>query len=635
MLCKYGIIDRYMCGICGYVSKRKLEDDILGQMRDAMAHRGPNDAGIWQGQADLGYIGLAHRRLSILDLSDLGHQPMLSHDSDCIISYNGEVYNFLELRDELRNDGFSFKSECDTEVILAAYEKWGTDCFSHFNGMFGIAIWDKKEERLVLARDRMGKKPVYYYYNPSQEEFVFASELKPIMLYPNFKKEIKDKSIGEFLCNKYICPPNTIFENTFKLEPGRYLIYNNSGIRVERYWNVVERYNYLSEAVLSDKNEAINYLSDILDDSVKKRMIADVPVGTFLSGGIDSTLITAIAQQQSKQPIKSFSIGFFDKERNEAPYAKEIAKYIGTDHTELYVDDDTIQRLLIDLPTYYDEPFSDSSQLPMMLVSKLAADNVVVALSGDGGDELFCGYKMYDLTYIAQKFDWAGSMLHNLPAWGRWVEKIPPELRAFINNRNQNAKTQLFIDVVSEPVKNILINDGSFITKYDYESETTHIRNWQERRMLLDMMTYMPDDILMKADRAAMKYSLEVRCPILDYRFVEASMKVSHKLKYCRFDKKHILKEMTYRYVPKELLDRPKKGFGVPLRKWLRTSLRDNIAEFCREDALKKQGIFDVSEMKRLIETQAKSDKIQYSSILWSYYVFQRWYQQYIEDVWN
>ncbi len=624
-----------MCGICGYVAKQKISDDKLGQMRDTMIHRGPNDAGIWQGQEDLGYVGLAHRRLSILDLSELGHQPMLSDDLNYAITYNGEVYNYIELRDELRADGFSFKSECDTEVILAAYKKWGTDCFLHFNGMFGIAIWDRKEGRLVLARDRMGKKPVYYYYNAAQKDFVFASELKPIMLYPNFQKEIRKESIGEFLCNKYICPPNTIFENTFKLEPGRYLVYNENGIRVKRYWNIVERYDDLSEKTISDTDETISFLSDILGDSVKKRMVADVPVGTFLSGGIDSTLVTAIAQQQVNKPIKTFSIGFYDKERNEAPFAKEIASYIGTNHTELYVDDETVQKLLIDLPTYYDEPFSDSSQLPMMLVSKLAADNVVVALSGDGGDELFCGYKMYDLTYIAQKCDWVGGVLHNLPVREKWIGKIEPELRAFINNRERNYKTQLFIDVVSEPVSKILLNGDSFISKYNHECETTHIRNWQERRMLLDMMTYMPDDILMKTDRASMKYSLEVRCPILDYRFVEASMRISHGLKYCRFDKKHILKEMTYRYVPKELLDRPKKGFGVPLRKWLRTSLKENIAEYCRDDALVKQDIFDTGEMKHLIEMQAKSDKIQYSSILWSYYVFQRWYQQYIEDVWN
>ncbi len=624
-----------MCGICGYLSKKKYSDEIVEQIRDTMIHRGPNDAGIWQGYTDLGYIGLAHRRLSILDLSQLGHQPMISNDSDTVIAYNGEIYNFLELREILKEDGYVFKSECDTEVIIAAYQKWKTECFSHFNGMFAIAIWDNRNEKLILARDRIGKKPIYYYFNSLVNDFVFASELKPIMLFPGFKKNIREESGGEFLCNKYICPPNTIFENTFKLEPGRYLIYDNTGIEIKRYWNIVERYDYLSEMLLTDRNEMINNLSNILEDSVSKRMIADVPVGTFLSGGIDSTLITALAQQHSDHSIKSFSIGFYDKERNEAPFAKEIAKYLGTEHTEIYVEDDTVQGLLADLPKYFDEPFSDSSQLPMMLVSKLAADDVVVALSGDGGDELFCGYNMYDLVYIAQKTDWIGDILRRIIINTDWIPSFCSEIKAFLNNGDNDYKTQLFSEVTSDPVSGLLLNNRHVDARHNVEKEVSHIVNWQERRMLLDMMTYLPDDILMKTDRASMKYSLEVRCPMLDYRFVEASMRIPHKNKYYRFDKKHILKEIAYRYVPKELLDRPKKGFGVPLRKWIRTSLKGNISEYSRKESLIRQGIFDANAMKRLTDIQSKSNKIQYSSILWSYYVFQRWYQEYIEDLWN
>ncbi len=624
-----------MCGICGYVSKNRIDDKTLELMRDTITYRGPNDAGIWQGEGNQIFVGLAHRRLSILDLSELGHQPMSSNDGNIIISYNGEVYNFQDLKEELIKDGYSFKSTCDTEVILASYQKWGTNCFSHFNGMFGIAIWDKNKEELILSRDRMGKKPVYYYWNKETGDFVFASELKPIMQYPYFRKEIRHDMIGEYLGDKYICSPNTIFNDTYKLQPGQFLIYCNGEVKLNSYWDVVDAYQSQSKNQITDYKEALKILDDLLKDSVARRMIADVPVGTFLSGGIDSSLVTAIAAQQSNQPIKTFSIGFYDKERNEAPYAKTIADYLGTDHTELYVDDETIQSLLVDLPTYYDEPFSDSSQLPMMLVSKLASDEVVVALSGDGGDELFCGYNMYDLAYIAQKVDWIGSILYHVPGRNMWIKGMSPEVRALINNRNQNYKTQLFEDVTIEIARSLLCGNFDFGGKHNSEEKTAFSNNWQTRRMLLDMMSYLPDEVLAKADRASMKYSLEIRCPILDYRFVETSMRIPQKYKYHAFDKKYILKDLTYQYVPKNLLDRPKKGFGVPMRKWLRTSLKDNVERLSDKDILEKQGIFDPSAVRMLIDSQSKIDKIQYTSTLWSYYVFQRWYQQYIEDLWN
>ncbi len=624
-----------MCGICGYISKNRIDAKTLELMRDTIIYRGPNDAGIWQGEGNQVFVGLAHRRLSILDLSELGHQPMSSNDGNVIISYNGEIYNFLDLKEELIKDGYSFKSTCDTEVILASYQKWGTNCFSHFNGMFGIALWDKNNEELILSRDRMGKKPVYYYWNKETGDFVFASELKPVMQYPYFRKEIRHDMIGEFLSNKYICSPNTIFYDTYKLQPGQFLTYSKGEVKLKSYWDVVDTYRSQSKNIITDYKEALKTLDDLLKDSVARRMIADVPVGTFLSGGIDSSLVTAIAAQQSSQPIKTFSIGFNDKERNEAPYAKAIADYLGTDHTELYVDDETIQDLLLDLPTYYDEPFSDSSQLPMMLVSKLASDEVVVALSGDGGDELFCGYKMYDLAYIAQKVDWIGNILYHVPGRNMWVKRTSPEVRALINNRNQSYKTQLFEDVTIEIARSLLCGNADFCGKHNSEGKTAFSNNWQTRRMLLDMMSYLPDEVLAKADRASMKYSLEVRCPILDYRFVEASMRIPQKYKYHSFDKKHILKDLTYQYVPKNLLDRPKKGFGVPMRKWLRTSLKDNVERLSDKDILEKQGIFNPAAVRMLIDSQSKIDKIQYTSTLWSYYVFQRWYQQYIEDFWN
>lgn len=615
-----------MCGICGYVSKRELNDDILTEMRDTMTHRGPDDAGLWQGHSEDGYVGLAHRRLSIFDLSKLGHQPMVCADGNYVIAYNGEVYNFKEIRDSLIKCGYSFSSECDTEVVLKSYICWKEKCFSHFNGMFAISIWDKKRNSLILARDRMGVKPLYYYFNPLSGDFVFSSELKPIMKYPGFKKNIRSDMLGNFLCNKYIASPNSIFEKTWKLSPGSYLVFSNNKITISKYWDLIEEKKISEKNISSNFNDCKLNLDEILNSAVKSRLVADVPVGTFLSGGIDSSLVTAIAQKYSNRPIQTFTIGFYDKERDEAVRARAIAKYLGTDHTELYVGEKEILEMLDELPKYFDEPFSDSSQLPTMLVSKLAAENVTVSLSGDGGDELFCGYKMYDWTYIAQKADLLGAILYHIPGMNRMKEHFQPELRAFINNRNQKRKTQLYIDVMTEQAKG-LIGVNEFDPKFECESKLDYI-NWQERRMLLDMMTYLPDEIMTKTDRASMKYSLEVRNPLLDYRVVETSFTIAHKYKYSRFDKKHILKELAYDYVPKELLNQPKKGFGIPLQRWLRTTLRPEIENYTDSNLLRNQGIFNPDMVSVLVDNQRKSNKIMYSSMLWSFYVFQRWWEK-------
>ncbi len=617
-----------MCGICGYVGRKLIQSEQLAKMNDTMYHRGPDDHGIWERQKEEYGVGFAQRRLSILDLSEMGHQPMTSEDGSVVITYNGEIYNYIQLRNELKGEGYQFKSNCDTEVIIAAYQEWGCECFGKFNGMFAIAIYDEKEESIILARDRMGKKPLYYYKKGT--DFVFGSELKPIMKYPRFCKEIRYDLIGHYMCNKYIVAPETIFRDTYKMEPGTYLIYHKGETQVLRYWDLIGIWSHTDKGV-TDLASARQQLKQLLRDSVSKRLIADVPVGTFLSGGIDSTLITAVAQEVSDTPVDSFTIGFFDEERNEAPYAAEIAKHIGTNHHELYMKEEEILAMIHQLPVYYDEPFSDSSQLPSMLVSKMAAEHVKVALSGDGGDELFCGYKMYDWTWVAQHFDFFGAIENRMP-WNRKIlPNLPMELRAFIQNREQAVKSQLYVDVMIEEAEKILFSEVTNV-KYSHEGRI-QTKNLQEKRMLLDMVTYLPDEILAKMDRASMKYSLEVRCPLLDYRIPEWSFRVSHNLKYHNFDKKYLLKELTYDYVPKNLLDRPKKGFGVPLRKWLRTVLKPEILRFSEPEKLRRQGIFQSEAIKNLILKQEQSNKIVYSSLLWSFYVFQMWYNEYIDEL--
>lgn len=619
-----------MCGICGYVGPKRLTEEQLWKMNNTMRHRGPDDGGVWQYGSHGREVGLAQRRLSILDLSELGHQPMVSGDGRYVVVFNGEIYNFMEIRAQLEQKGHRFRSSCDTEVILYAYAEWGDDMFARFNGMFAIALYDREQDRLILARDRIGKKPLYYYTEGGH--FVFASELKPIMQYPFFNKKVDRDVLNHYMCNKYLAAPLCIFEHTYKMLPGTFLEYRDGEIRRHRYWNLLKQYHRGVSGQLRDFGACKDAVKAVLRDAVAARLVADVPVGTFLSGGIDSTLVTAVAREIKESPVNTYSIGFYDEKRNEAPFSAAIAKYLGTNHHEHYVEEQDIFAMIRNLPYYYDEPFSDSSQLPTMLVSQYASRDITVSLSGDGGDELFCGYKLYDMAWVAQRVDFMGGIASRIPGMDAFRKKMPPELCAFIGNRDPDTKVQLFIDVMTDEVGRILGRHADNI-KYRHE-KYLKMPDWQERKMLLDMLTYLPDDILAKTDRASMKYSLEVRCPLLDYRVIEESFRIPHRYKYRQFDKKYILKEITYDYVPRELLDRPKKGFGVPLQKWLRTVLKDEVARYADAGILRRQDIFVPHAVQELIAKQRKSDRIIYSSILWSFYVFQKWYQMYIEDLW-
>ncbi len=622
-----------MCGICGYLTRKEYNDQMLRDMNDTMYHRGPDDSGIYRKRLAGGYhLGFAHRRLSILDLSALGHQPMFNADQSVCIVYNGEVYNFLELRDLLKQEGYSFASDCDTEVLLAAYEAYGISFLSRLNGMFALAIYDSREDKVILARDRIGKKPLYYYDDGSGN-LIFASELKPLLKHSDFRKEIRTDIISRYLCYKYINAPDTIFANTYKVMPGEYIIWRDGGIKKQLYWDVIERYLECSRKQIVDYGAAKEQLRELLQDAVQKRLIADVATGTFLSGGIDSTLITALAQRVVEKPVKTFTIGFETEKENEAVYAKEVAQYLGTDHTELYLTERELFEAIEDLPRYYDEPFADSSQIPSMLVSKLARQDATVILSGDGGDELFCGYTLYDWTYFAQRLDVAAGIANSVLQPIHLTQKMPEKLRALLENRDKNTKVQLFTDIRQNHTLDMVAGD-SLTAKYRRERQIP-VRDWQIRRQLLDMMTDLPGDMLAKVDRAAMKYSLEVRCPILDHRIMELAFQIPQRFKYRNFSKKYILKDLTFEMVPRNLLDRPKKGFGVPLADWMRTKLNARLLRYADAQILKKQGIFRAEKIHEFIHCLEKSDKSLYNSVLWSFYVFQMWYQEYIEDLWQ
>ena len=627
-----------MCGICGFISKRSITLEQLKAMNDTMYHRGPNDSGEEIFEAKEGYcVGMAQRRLSILDLSMLGHQPMHSANERLVISYNGEIYNFLELREELKD--YPFKSHCDTEVILAAYLKWGISCIDRFQGMFAISLYDRETNELYLVRDRIGKKPLYYWQK--EDGLVYASELKPIMAHPDFPKQIRKDVIKRYMFQQCINEPDSIFENVYKVEPGGIVRFSVQTGKTDKwkYWDIAEVYRRKKAEPVGSYEEAKEELKNILRDSVKKRMIADVPLGTFLSGGYDSSLVTALAQEASSEPVKTYSIGFNEEKYNEAKYAKEVANYLGTKHTETYIDEKTMFDLVESIPKYYDEPFADSSQIPSMLVSDLASRDVTVVLSGDGGDEFFCGYNIYDSVAKAQKLDALGQLTYgvcNLPPFKQMklMEKLPFAVQVVAGNHDKATKTQIGGSSYIRAIDKMLPESGVPF-KYPIEQKYGE-KNWQERRMLLDEETYLPGDILCKVDRASMKYSIESRCPILDVNVMEYSYRLPHSYKYANGVKKRILKDITYDYIPKELLDRPKVGFGVPLDKWMRGPLKERLVDMCSVEYLKKQGIFDAAYVNRFIHEYLRTgDKgpatgSNFSKTAWSFFAFQLWYQYYM-----
>lgn len=623
-----------MCGICGFFTKDRITASELTRMNDTMYHRGPDDSGAELYPAGNGYTaGLAQRRLSILDLSSLGHQPMHSADGRLSIVYNGEIYNFRELREEL--SGYPFVSACDTEVILAAFLRWGTGCIDKLNGMFAMAIFDRQTKELYLVRDRIGKKPLYYWLEKGN--LVFASELKPILAYPGFSAEIRTEVISRFLYQQYLCEPDTIFRNVKKVCPGEIVCFAGGCVKQWKYWDLKQVYGQRRKTPVKDYATAKEELKGRLCRAVKERLVADVPTGTFLSGGYDSSLVTALAQSVSKEPVKTFSIGFYEEQYNEAGYAKEVAEYLGCDHTEMYIGEKDMFSLVESIPAYFDEPFADSSQIPSMLVSGLARKKVAVVLSGDGGDELFCGYNIYDRVRQAQMLDGFGAAAKLAGDFFHITDRLPFKVRVIAENRSKEAKTQFVagnsIQIAEQMVKR---EEGELPCYYDFETSYGE-KNWQERRMLLDMETYLPGDILCKVDRASMRYSLEARCPILDKHVIEYAFSLPHDFKYRKGNKKRILKDITCDFIPPRLLDRPKTGFSVPLDKWIRGILKEQVLSYAQDDFLHRQNIFNPGYMSAFLADYMKKGDggsgsgANYSRMIWAFFMFQKWYEMYIK----
>src|SRR5687767_7459486 len=642
-----------MCGITGFWNTEKSQTNdeltsIVTRMRDIMRHRGPDDSGEWVDEGS--GIALGFRRLAILDLSPTGHQPMLSADERYVMIFNGEIYNYAELRSVLDSAGYEFRGTSDTEVMLAGILHWGLEkAVSLFNGMFAIALWDRNERNLHLIRDRIGVKPLYYGW--CGRTLVFGSELKSLLAHPDFRPEIDRQSLTLYLRYGYVPAPHSIYQAVKKLEPGMILTFGGGASQAEgrriKYWSARETVERgLQNPFLGDDQEAVSELDQLLRASVRDRMIADVPLGAFLSGGIDSSTIVAMMQVQSTRPVKTFTIGFQETGYNEAEYAKGVASHLKTDHTELYVSSRDALDVIPQLPSMFDEPLGDSSQIPTYLVSKLARQSVTVSLSGDGGDELFGGYsrylrslKVWDLVGPVPKF--ARSIAGNIFEvaskldWQRITSNGHLATRFYYLSEITKAKSanELYWRFSSHwhQPEQVVINGYEPAAFHMASGNSQLLPDFAQRMMYLDLMTYLPDDILVKLDRASMAASLEGRVPFLDdHRVVEFAWRLPLHMKIRSGKGKWILRQVLQQYVPQKMIERPKMGFGVPIDSWLRGPLRAWAEDLLDEKRLRREGYLDPAPIRKKWSEHLQNQKDwQYS--LWYVLMFQDWLTHMIE----
>jgi asparagine synthase (glutamine-hydrolysing) len=631
-----------MCGIAGFWryaadETQHVLEEYVQRMTNTIIHRGPDDSGIWTDAAE--GVALGFRRLAILDLSPAGHQPMFSADGRWVAIFNGEIFNYRELRKELEQAGQSFRSVTDTEVILECCSIWGPeDTIPRLWGMFAIVLWDRQEHCLILARDRLGKKPLYY--GQMNGGFFFGSELKALRAHPAFQADIDRGALVSYFRFGYITAPKTIYNGVYKLPPGHYaVIMAEKAPSLRCYWNPeqIADAGRIGQLALSDI-DAINTLDHLLRDAVARRMIADVPLGALLSGGIDSSVVVAMMQVQSASAVKTFSIGFDDSSYNEAKWAKKVAHCLGTDHTELYVTPGEAQAVIPQLPDLYDEPFADSSQIPTFLVCELARRHVTVSLSGDGGDELFSGYRRYRQAETT----WALLKLF-LPSGRRLIAELlkylVPKHRCHADDRlysltgwlsveNQTELYRRFISLWHEP-ESVVVNGREQGKSFPDLSMPESLSSFTECMMYRDIVTYLPDDILVKLDRASMGASLEGRCPILDHRIVELAWRLPLKFKVRDGQRKWLLRQVLYRYVPPKLIDRPKMGFGVPIDAWLRGPLREWAEALLDEGRLRQDGYLHPGPIRQAWDEHL-SGRRDAQHRLWTVLMFQAWRERWL-----
>jgi len=643
-----------MCGFVGFKTRKDPERwyEELKSATSSLSHRGPDDSGLFF-DLEKG-VGLGHRRLSIIDLSSAARQPMASDDGRILMVYNGELYNFPEIRKCLEEEGYQFRSNSDTEVVLKAYMEWGISAVERFVGMFALAIWDSRHDRFFLARDRLGIKPLYYYFKDGI--LLFASELKSIMAFKGFEKNLEPDAVPLFLHYQYVPSPQTIFKGAFKLTPGHWAVIEGGQLKVHCYWKLPMKTPHFDEENFSE-TEALNAWERILTRSVKDRLISDVPLGALLSGGIDSSLMVALMQKVSTAPVRTFSIGFHVHGYNEAPRAAEIARHLGTDHTELYATQAQAMEIIPRLPEIFDEPFADSSAIPTVLVSRLARSGVTVALSGDGGDEQFAGYARYQATRLMVNASrllpgffrrYFSAILKNIPV--DRAEKIYLPCRKIFPRRfgveNFRNKWHKFIELLlhagdiidayraavciwSKEELNTLVEEGFPESRFEEIFQETEGVSLIERLMKVDMSTYLPDDLLTKVDRASMSVGLEVRVPLLDHRVVEYSSELPETLKYRKGTSKYLPKRILARFIPEKLFERPKMGFGVPIDKWFREDLKEMLLDYLSPERLRREGLFDYPLVEQKIREHL-SGRADHQHRLWSLLMWEMWRERWL-----
>lgn len=628
-----------MCGIAGFTQFHQSIGgaEQLQQMAQKIIHRGPDAGNEFANE----HVGLCHRRLSIIDLSDAGTQPLFYDDGNLVIVFNGEIYNFLPLREEMEAKGYVFSTGTDTEVLLALYQEYQHKMLAKINGMFAFAIWDHAKESLFIARDRLGKKPLYY--SIVNNDIIFGSELKSLLVLPQIKREIRLDAAFDFFAYQYVPDPKTIFKNIYKLEPGHYLTIDKNEVKTEQYWNVsFKSVSQKSEAEL--KQELQNHL----ESCTANRMISDVSLGAFLSGGVDSSGVVAMMAKQSDKAVTTCSIGFDEKKFNETEFAKMVADQYQTDHHELYVHENVADNLK-HIVSFFDEPFADPSLVPTYFVSKLAKEKVTVAVAGDGGDEVFAGYSKYNVDDIENK------LRNKFPAWLR--KNIFPTLASFAGKVNINAfkRAQSLLTSLSvDPAYGFYITN-SMITDRDWNSlvrqdveqtlqgyhpsqntlDKYHQADGEDhlsKILYTDLKTFLPGGILVKVDRMSMANSLEVRAPILDYQLVEFAAQLPSELKYKDGEKKYLLKEAFKEHLPDDILYRKKMGFSVPLASWLRNELKALVTEHLQERQAGLKDLFQVSQINKYWSEHESGTK-DHSNIIWSMLMYQMWFDTYMAPV--
>jgi asparagine synthase (glutamine-hydrolysing) len=627
-----------MCGIYGQIGQSGIDETLARLATDRLAHRGPDERGTWRG----GTVFLGMRRLSIIDLAG-GQQPIWNEDRTCCIVFNGELYNFLDLRPKLEAKGHVFCTRSDTEVILHAYEEWGTDCLRRFNGMFAIAIWDQPRKRLFLARDRIGEKPLYYYHDG--ERLAFASEIKAIFADPSIPKEINPRGLANFLAFGHAVAPDTIYRNVSKLLPGHYLIAENSGVRIVEYWDVGSEPQLRAGEALSEEDYAGRILG-LLDDSVRRRMVADVPVGAFLSGGVDSSAIVALMNRHATGSVKTFSLGFtVGGAYNELSDARAVAEHLGTEHHELRVEHTDLVETLRTLVYHYDEPFGDPACFPLYLLSRFAREHVKVVLSGDGGDELFGGYRRYAadrfaplyqqlpavltanfipaLAGLLPRFRRIKRTLQTLPIadparrYAAWLVAFTPAMQAEMLQAGMRAEMDGYDPAWPYP---------KFYHQLNGATAADHLN----RLMYVDVKTWLADAYMEKADKATMACSLEARLPLLDHRLVELAFQIPGRCKIRGRSMKRVLKQAVRNLVPAAVLSRPKHGFAVPLDPWFRGQLKDFTFEVLLDERTRRRGYFNTSFVERLWHEHIDGYHV-WDAQLWLLLNFELWMRIYLD----